>query len=238
MLEALDGGTRPASPHPSIKESTKGGQPPKAAAPLCGGGAKRRLLYMGLSLGTGSCLWDARPAMCRFAYGFLPGSEHRALQPCVAFPIIANRFQLLQTVSNNVPPLLFHPFPVSSKKGRFHFFVFWASGEGGSCGHVGGTPIRKRTDGPVLGAQTHGETHRQNDTSLAGRPKDTNPYPWRDPYRGIHKGGRPPKAAPPFLWRRREAPLPLYGSLHGYGFMSLKRLASDASFCIWVSPWV
>ena len=47
-----------------------------------------------------------------------------------------------------------------------------------------GTPIRKRTDGPVLGAQTHGETHRQNDTSLAGRPKDTNPYPWRDPYRG------------------------------------------------------
>ena len=70
--------------------------------------------HMGLSLGTGSCLWDARPAMCRFAYGFLPGSEHRALQPCVAFPIIANRFQLLQTVSNNVPPLLFHPFPVSS----------------------------------------------------------------------------------------------------------------------------
>ena len=60
-----------------------------------------------------------------------------------------------------------------------------------------GTPIRKRTDGPVLGAQTHGETHRQNDTSLAGRPKDTNPYPWRDPYRGIHKGGRPPKAAAP-----------------------------------------
>ena len=48
---------------------------------------------MGLSLGTGSCLWDARPAMCRFAYGFLPGSEHRALQPCVAFPIIGNRFR-------------------------------------------------------------------------------------------------------------------------------------------------
>ena len=43
---------------------------------LCGGGAKRRLLYMGLSLGTGSCLWDARLAMCRFANGFLPGYEH------------------------------------------------------------------------------------------------------------------------------------------------------------------
>ena len=68
----------------------KGGRPPKAAAPLCGGGAKRRLLYMGLSLGTGSCLWDARPAMCRFAYGFLPGYEHRALShgpPCVRFPM-------------------------------------------------------------------------------------------------------------------------------------------------------
>ena len=87
----------------------KGGRPPSAAAPLCG------FLYMGLSLGTGSCLWDARPAMCRFAYGFLPGSEHRALQPCVAFPIIGNRFQLLQIKSNNVPPVLFHRFPVSSR---------------------------------------------------------------------------------------------------------------------------
>ena len=102
-------------PHRGIHE---GRRPTKAAAPLCGGGAKRRLLYMGLSLGTGSCLWDARPAMCRFAYGFLPGSEHRALQPCVAFPIIGNRFQLLQIKSNNVPPLLFHPFPVSSKYPR------------------------------------------------------------------------------------------------------------------------
>ena len=54
------------------------------AAPLCG------FLYMGLSLGTGSCLWEARPAMCRFAYGFLPGYEHRALShgpPCVRFPM-------------------------------------------------------------------------------------------------------------------------------------------------------
>ena len=38
--------------------------------------------------------------------------------------------------------------------------------------------------GSVLGAHTQGETHWQNDTSLAGRPKDTNPYPGRDPYRG------------------------------------------------------
>ena len=31
---------------------------------------------------------------------------------------------------------------------------------------------------------------------------------------------------------------PLYGSLHGYGFVSLGRPASDVSFCLWVSPWV
>ena len=40
------------------------------AAPLCG------FLYTGLSLGTGSCLWDARLAMCRFANRFLPGYAH------------------------------------------------------------------------------------------------------------------------------------------------------------------
>ena len=63
--------------------------------------------------------------------------------------------------------------------------------------------LGKRHMAAVLGAQTQGETHRQNDTSLAGRPKDTNPYPWRDPYRGggasrrLHKGGRPPSAAAP-----------------------------------------
>ena len=57
----------------------KGGRPPSAAAPLCG------FLYMGLSMGTGSCLWDARPAMSRVAYGFLPGSEHRALSHVSAF---------------------------------------------------------------------------------------------------------------------------------------------------------
>ena len=120
---SLAGRPKDTNPYPGrdpYRGIHKGGRPPKAATPLCGGGAKRRLFYMGLSLGTGSCLWDARPAMCRFAYGFLPGSEHRALQPCVAFPIIANRFQLLQTVSNNVPPLLFHPFPVSS---RFNSYI-------------------------------------------------------------------------------------------------------------------
>ena len=58
--------------------------------------------------------------------------------------------------------------------------------------------LGKRHMAAVLGAQTQGETHRQNDTSLAGRPKDTTPYPWRDPYRGgdasrrLHKGWRPP----------------------------------------------
>ena len=98
--------------------------------------------------------------------------------------------------------------------------------------------MRKRTDGPVLGAQTHGETHRQNDTSLAVRPKDTNPYPWRDPCRGggasrrLHKGGAAAFGGRPALW------IPLYGSLHGYGFVSLGRQASDVSFCLWVSPWV
>ena len=105
-----------------------------------------------------------------------------------------------------------------------------------------GTPIGKTTDGSVLSAQTHGETHRQNDTSLAGRPKYTTPYPWRDPYRGIHKGGR------------REAPHPLYhmglsmgtGSCiwdarpamcrFAYGFPhgSEHRALNPLSLCLWV----
>ena len=34
--------------------------------PLCG------FLYMGLSMGTGSCIWDARPATCPFAYESVP----------------------------------------------------------------------------------------------------------------------------------------------------------------------
>ena len=61
--------------HPSITEATvgrlhTGARMSSAATPLCG------FLYMGLSMGTGSCIWDARPAMCGFAYGFPNGSEH------------------------------------------------------------------------------------------------------------------------------------------------------------------
>ena len=80
--------------------------------------------------------------------------------------------------------------------------------------YPGGHPLENghmEVHGSVLSAHTQGETHWQNDTSLAGRPKDTNPYPGRDPYRGIHKGGRPP----PFV----EA-------------------ARSAASSIWVSPWV
>ena len=51
-----------------------------------------------------------------------------------------------------------------------------------------GTRIGKTTHGSVLGAQSNGETHRQNDTSLAGRPKDTNPYLEE----AAAFGGRPP----------------------------------------------
>ena len=39
----------------------------------------------------------------------------------------------------------------------------------------------------------------KNEENLPGRPKYKNLYPWRDPYRGIHKGGRP-KAASPYGW--------------------------------------
>ena len=65
--------------------------------------------------------------------------------------------------------------------------------------------LGKRHMAAVLGAQTQGETHRQNDASLAVRPKDTNLYPWRDPFRGIPKGERPPKAAAPFVEVARSA---------------------------------
>ena len=62
-----------------------------------------------------------------------------------------------------------------------------------------GTPIGKRTDGSVLrhmGKPIGKTTHRRtiNAENLAGRLKDTNPYPWRDPKRGggashrLHKG--------------------------------------------------
>ena len=83
--------------------------------------------------------------------------------------------------------------------------------------YPGGHPLENghmEVHGSVLGAHTQGETHRQNDTSLAGRPKDTNPYPGRDPYRGIHKGGRPPKAAAPLCGGGAKRRL-LYGWVCG-----------------------
>ena len=66
MLGARTQGETRAHGETHIEESTKGG------------GAKRPLLYMGLSMGTGSYLWDAWPAMCRFAMGFSMGlsTEH------------------------------------------------------------------------------------------------------------------------------------------------------------------
>ena len=116
--------------------------------------------------------------------------------------------------------------------------------------------LGKRHMAAVLGAQTQGETHRQNDTSLAGRPKDTNPYPGRDPYRGggasrrLHKGGLPPLAATPLcgflymglsmgtgscLWDARPAMCRFaYGFLHGSEQPALYHLS--AFLC--VSPWV
>ena len=118
--------------------------------------------------------------------------------------------------------------------------------------YPGGHPLEighMEVHGSVLGAHTQGETHRQNDTSLAGRPKDTNPYPGRDPYRGIHKGGRPPpfveaaRSAASSIWvspwvRVRVFGTPgqrcvvLPGFLHGYEHRAL----SHVSFCLWLSP--
>ena len=79
--------------------------------------------------------------------------------------------------------------------------------------------LGKRHMAAVLGAQTQGETHRQNDTSLAGRPKDTNPYPGRDPYRGggasrrLHKGGRPPPFVDSSIWVSPWVRVRVFGTL-------------------------
>ena len=64
--------------------------------------------------------------------------------------------------------------------------------------------------GKPIGEITH--WRNKNVENLPKQLEYTNPCPWRNPYKGNHKGGRP-KAAPP-LWRRPKA----------------------ASF-IWVSPW-
>ena len=48
--------------------------------------------------------------------------------------------------------------------------------------------IRPRPMGKPIGKTTH--CRHKNVENLPGRPKYTNPYPWRDPYRG--GGLRPP----------------------------------------------
>ena len=64
---------------------------------------------------------------------------------------------------------------------------------------------------PKTRTRTHGETHIEEAALRAASTKG---------------GGRPP------LW------IPLYGSLPGYGFVSLGRPASDVSFWLWVPSWV
>ena len=81
--------------------------------------------------------------------------------------------------------------------------------------------------GSMLGAHTQGKTHRQNDTKTRTCTQgETHIEEAALRAASTKGGGRPP------LW------IPLYGSLHGYGFVSLGRPASDVSFCLWVSPWV
>ena len=110
--------------------------------------------------------------------------------------------------------------------------------------------LGKRHMAAVLGAQTQGETHRQNDTSLAGRPKDTNPYPWRDPYRGGGASRRPrPLCGFLYMGLSMGTGFVYMGCpgrpLHGYGLVHSGRpagfphlLYADVSFFLWVSPWV
>ena len=88
--------------------------------------------------------------------------------------------------------------------------------------YPGGHPLENghmEVHGSVLSAHTQGETHWQNDTSLAGRPKDTNPYPGRDPYRGggasrrLHKGGRPPPFVDSSIWVSPWVRVRVFGTL-------------------------
>ena len=74
-------------------------------------------------------------------------------------------------------------------------------------------------------------THRRNKNveDLPRQPKYTNPCPWRGPYKGNHKGGRP-KAAPLCGGGRR--PPPLYGPLHGHGFVYLGCLGRSSTFLL------
>ena len=67
---------------------------------------------------------------------------------------------------------------------------------------------------PKTRTRTQGETHIEEAALRAASTKGAAAF-----------GGRPP------LW------ILLYGSLPGYGFVSLGRPASDVSFCLWASPW-
>ena len=69
----------------------------------------------------------------------------------------------------------------------------------------------------------------ENVEDLPRQPKYTNPCPWRGPYKGNHKGGRP-KAAPLCGGGRR--PPPLYGPLHGHGFVYLGCLGRSSTFLL------
>ena len=78
-------------------------------------------------------------------------------------------------------------------------------------------------------AKSHIGVIKKNVEDLPRQPKYTNPYPWGDPYKGIHKGGRP-KAAPLCGGGRR--PPPLYGSLHGHGFVYSSCLGRFSTFLL------
>ena len=135
-----------------------------------------------------------------------------------------------------------------------NIFIIVPSGSSMVLGsYPGGHPLENghmEVHGSVLSAHTQGETHWQNDTSLAGRPKDTNPYPGRDPYRGggasrrLHKGGRREArllymglsmGTGSCLWDARPAMCRFaYGFLLGSEHPALDHLSAF----LWVSPWV
>ena len=64
--------------------------------------------------------------------------------------------------------------------------------------------IRHVPMGKPIGEITH--YRDKNVEKLPGQPKHANLYPWGNPYKGIHKGGRP-KAAPLCGGGRRPPPL-------------------------------
>ena len=56
--------------------------------------------------------------------------------------------------------------------------------------------IRHVPMGKPIGEITH--YRDKNVENLPGQPKYANLYPWGNPYKGIHKGGRPKAAS--FIW--------------------------------------